>query len=171
MLKTFIRTSLDTAEEVKLEHGFLETSKNKNKEILDLSELIGEEFVISKKQISEVINARISEILDLASKELKKINKFSLLPGGITLIGGGAKLPGFSELVKNQLKLPVRVGTPVQLDGIVNRVDDPAFVTAVGLALWGIEKEGAVSGNRVYGGASSGKALKKIRGWFKNFVP
>lgn len=69
------------------------------------------------------------------------------------------------------MKLPVRVGTPAQLDGIVNRVDDPSFVTAVGLALWGIEKEEAISGNRVYGGASSGQALKKIRGWFKNFVP
>lgn len=168
-----LRTSLDTAEEVKLEYGFIDIDDIKNKkDTLDLSELIGEDnFVIPKKQISEVINARVSEILDMASKELKKINRFSLLPGGITLIGGGAKLPGFVELVKNELKLPVRLDTPKELDGIVNRIDDSSFVTAVGLALWGIEKEEVSSGKNIYGGLPSGKALKKIRGWFKNFVP
>lgn len=173
-LAIVLRTELDTAEQVKLEHGFIKNNSNgSKKEQIDLSDLTGENnLVISKKQIGEVISARVYEILDIVSKELKKVNRHSLLPAGVSLIGGGAKLPGFLEYAKSELRLPVRLAGPKDLDGIVNRVDDPTFATAVGLALWGIERE-VKSGGQGGGLVSLGsnQAVKNIKRWFKNFIP
>lgn len=183
-LAIVLRTELDTAEQVKLEHGFIKNSNGsktpvaersslRGKEQIDLSDLTGENnFLISKKQIGEVISARVYEILDIVSRELKKVNKHSLLPAGVSLIGGGAKLPGFLEYAKSELRLPVRLAGPKDLDGIVNRVDDPTFATAVGLALWGIERE-VKSGSQGGGLVSLGsnQAVKNIKRWFKNFIP
>ena len=168
-----LRTSLDTAEQVKLEHGFIRNSNGSKKEQIDLSDLTGENnFLISKKQIGEVISARVYEILDIVSRELKKVNKHSLLPAGVSLIGGGSKLPGFLDYTKSELRLPVRLAGPKDLDGIVNRVDDPTFATAVGLALWGIERE-VKTGKNESGLVSLGsnQAVKNIKRWFKNFIP
>ena len=60
----------------------------------------------------DIIEPRVSEILDLIQKELKKINKQELLPGGVVLTGGGAKIPKIKELTKETLKLACEIGTP-----------------------------------------------------------
>jgi len=61
------------------------------------------------------------------------------LPAGVVLSGGGAKLPGIVELAKRQLKLPAQLGYPQAVPDLPEQVDDPTFVTALGLVLWGSE--------------------------------
>jgi len=170
-LAVALRTSIDVAERVKLEHGTTSESLDlRKRENIDLSELVGEEnFLWPKKQLVNVIDARAHELLELVSAELKKISK-GMLPAGVVLSGGGANLPGLAALVKEKLRLPVRIARPVIFQGSLEDQNDPSFSVAVGLVLWGLDEEfGSVKGKAVP--ASKNMFFKKAGGWLKNFLP
>lgn len=118
-----LKTDIDTAEKIKLEFGAcqifsrkLRKSKKTKKVSRKESEKIrieGEEpLVFSKKILAEIIEDRVSEIFREVQKELKKIGKAGLLPSGVVLTGGGAKLPKIRELSKKEFRLPCRIGIP-----------------------------------------------------------
>ena len=123
----------------------------------------------SKKLLVNIIEPRVSEILDLMQKELRKIGKEGLLPGGIVLTGGGVKLLKIKDLVKEKLKLPCRIGVP---KGIVGLDEDPVLATVAGLVLSGIDFETEDKSN-TFGLPLNflrklGLGFKKI---FKVFIP
>ncbi len=120
-------------------------------------------LLFTKKNLVDIIEPRVSEILDLVQKELKKINRQELLPGGIVLTGGGAKIPKIKELTKQLLKLPCEIGIP---KGIVGLQDDPSLATVAGLVLGGVdfdEEEGILGLAKGWG-----SKIKKI---FRVFIP
>ena len=132
-----LRVDIDTAERIKLEFGFCGKSKTrkKGKKI----KIEGEEGIsFTEKELSQIIEARVSEILNLANEELKKISREKLLPSGVVLIGGGAKLPNIKEFTKNELKLPCRIGP---LKDFPAPEEDISFGVAWGLILEGEETE------------------------------
>ena len=116
----------------------------------------------TKKSLVDIIEPRVSEILDLVQKELKKINRQELLPGGIVLTGGGAKIPKIKELTKETLKLACEIGTP---KGIVGLQDDPALATVTGLVLEGVDS--IEDGGRV----DLTRGWSRLKKWLKNFIP
>lgn len=151
-----LKTDIDTAEKIKVEFGSCKKGEKSEKKI----SVNGEEpIVFSKKTLSEIIEARVCEIFELASKELKKISK-NELPAGVVLTGGGAKIPGIRELAKKELKLPCRVGRPTS----VIELDDPALATLCGLVLEASDLEEEEKG-------PSGGFLAGVKKFFKNFVP
>lgn len=169
-----LRTAIDLAEKVKLEYGSALASEISKKENIDLSKLgLEEEGLVPRVQVAEIIEARVCEVLDLVNKELKRIDRQGLLPAGVVLFGGGAKIPGLVDLTKEELKLPAQIGFPLELEGIVEQVDDPAFATAVGLVLWGMDTQmrGGRRGIPLPGFSSVNQTLNKIKGWFRGFLP
>ena len=170
-LAVALRTSLDIAERIKLEHCSTSNIEDlRKRDNVDLSNLVGEDnFVVPKKQLVKVIDARMNELLDMVEIELKRTSKSGILPAGIVLSGGGSNLPGFALLVKERLRLPVRVAEPLGFDGASNIVGDPSFAVAVGLVLWGAEKE--LGGQRQKLPTGSGELSSKIKDWLKNFLP
>lgn len=161
-----LRTSVDIAEQIKLQYGVASIDAMGKKDSIDLSKISGEDLVVPRKQIVEIIQARLEEILEMAQKELKKIDRQGLLPAGAVLIGGTAKFAGMVDLAKKELRLPTQIGYPKEIDGVVDRVDDPAFATAVGLVLWG--KNYQTDGGRIkidFG------IFNKVFKWFKKFLP
>jgi cell division protein FtsA len=132
-----LRTSIDVAERVKIEHG-VASAKDVRKEEIRLGELGAEQDEpVNRKFVAEIIEARVEEIYAKIDKELKKIDRGGRLPAGIILTGGGSKLNGMVEAAKSQLRLPAALGYPVNLSSITDRTNDIAFSTAVGLVLWG----------------------------------
>lgn len=171
-LAVALRTSMDVAERIKLEHGSTSTNDdNRRKEMLDLSSAIGEEkFILPKKQLSRVVDARAQELLDLVSEELKKTSRNGMLPAGVVVSGGGANLPGLLAYIKETLRLPVRLAKPLHLDGVVDAATDPSFAVATGLVLWGAEQE--MSGEKPSASSGSFSAgTGKLKNWLKNFMP
>ncbi len=167
-----IKASLDNAEKVKLEYGYVGQGGGGKKDNLDLSDLAEEEnFMVSKKLIGEVISDRVSEIAEMVSDELKKINRLKMLAGGLVLSGGGAKLTGFTDYLKEKLKLPVRKVSSYEFDGLANKIHDPAWAAAAGLVLWGIEKEYQGKEKRIFEKFDSEKTFKKLKDWFRIFLP
>ena len=167
-----VKTSLDSAERIKLEHGYIGQTHGGKKENIDLSGLVDEEnFVVTKKLIGEVISDRVSEIAEMVSEELKKINRPGMLAGGAVLCGGGAKLPGFAEYMKEKLKLPARKISSYEFDGVVQKIEEPSFASAAGLILWGFEKESGDNSGGIFEGIKTQKTFKKIKDWFRIFLP
>jgi len=130
-----LRTDIDTAEKVKKEHGLCligkKKSKKKAKKTIEMSDK-SIDLKFSEKDLVKIINPRVSEVFELVQKELKKVSKQGLLPGGIVLTGGGVKLPKIVELAKEEFELPCRIGTP---KGFVGLEKDPSLATAAGLVL------------------------------------
>lgn len=162
-----LRTNIDVAEKIKIDYGVCLPEEVSKKEVIDLAKLGHQEpGHAMKKEIAEIIEARLEEIFDLVNKELKKIGKQNLLPAGVVLLGGGAKLPGIIELSKKILKLPAQVGFPQDVDGLVDHIEDPAYATAVGLVKWDMDIPGPIP---------AGGSLRSPFGWlkraFKNLMP
>ena len=174
-----LRTSIDVAEKVKLEFGNALPREIGKKEDINLSEIdSSEEGIVSRYHVAEIIEARLEEIFNLVNKELRKIEKDRLLPAGAVLVGGTAKIPGAVDLAKSALGLPAQTGFPISLGGLVDKVDDPSFATAVGLLMWEAESfqqeywknkiTGKILGN--ISGNVSGMA-GNMKKWIGKFLP
>jgi cell division protein FtsA len=162
---------IDIAEKVKLKYAIAHSENYSRKEEINLKEFgEEEEKKVSRKKLIEVIEARNVEILELVNKELKKIGRERLLPGGVVLTGGGAKMPGMEDLVKNELHLPCQVGFPSKVEGIVDKVDDPSFATSVGLLLWEL-KEGEKGSINFPKKIQFGRQFTKAKKWIEGLLP
>jgi len=167
-----LKTEVSIAESIKKQHGtcmFAKTGpkgypdkkdqSRKKIEVFDRSDSL----CFTKKNLVDIIEPRVSEILDLVQKELKKINRQELLPGGVVLTGGGAKLSKIKELTKDTLKLACEIGIPKQIIGLE---EDPSLATVAGLAMGGVDfdKEEGILGSA----GKIGSVFKKI---FRAFKP
>jgi cell division protein FtsA len=127
-----LRTDLDIAEAVKVQHAGLMQAMGKR----DIRvKMRGQEHIFKAEDITMITEARVEEIFEFVDKELGRIHKAHKLPGGVVLVGGTAKLPGIAEFAKQQLQLAARVGKLQPLSGLVDTVADPTYCTAVGLML------------------------------------
>ncbi|MFY9457428.1 MAG: cell division protein FtsA [Candidatus Spechtbacterales bacterium] len=167
-----LRIPVDLAENIKFEYGAAETAEIGKRDIINLSNIDEQESgTVSRKELCEIMEARLSEIFDLANKELKKIGKEAYLPGGVVIIGGGAKIPHIVDLAKKKMRLPAQIGFPREIEGIVERVDDPVYSTALGLIFWGMEERGNATEGFMPSIPSLNNSVKQMQKWFKAFVP
>lgn len=174
-----LRTSVEIAEQVKILYGTATVHDVDESDEIDLSEIDPqEEGVVSRHHVAEIIEARVEEILRFVNSELEKIGRAGLLPAGVVLTGGGSKLLGIVDMAKDIFKLPAQIGYPQPLGGILDRVDDPEFATAVGLVVWSHEntpqpQEGFHWSNslpsNLFGGM--GGVSKKAKSLFEKFLP
>jgi cell division protein FtsA len=164
-----LRTSIDTADKIKIEYGTTAPDEVNDRETIDLS-LISkiDNQKVSKKHLAEIIQARYHEIFVMVKDELRSIGRDGMLPAGAILTGAGVKMPGCLDLAREVLGLPVQIGFPTEVEGVVDKIDDPAYATAIGLVVWGSKYEG-----RSYGFSSVDikKFAISVKGWFKNLLP
>ncbi|MEI7765080.1 MAG: cell division protein FtsA [bacterium] len=101
----------------------------------------------SKKKLTEIIDARLSDIFELIENHLKKIKRNELLPAGIIFIGGGANTIGLEELSKSTLKLPSKIGTTEIFGNTKTKLRDQSYFVALGLLLSRENNESYVEGS------------------------
>lgn len=132
------------AEEMKLKWGHVDLEAVDETEKFTVA-AFGEEgsAQVTRRQVAEIIRARVEEILHLVLTEIERAGYDNLLPAGAVLCGGTAQFPGMTALARQVLQMPVRLGTPLDLDGLADRVSKPAFATSVGLARWGLTYAGS----------------------------
>lgn len=128
-----LKTDLDIAEKVKLEHATLGEQKKGLKMVK--VEQDGRSHMFEVEEVAMITEARVEELFEMVDKELKRIHRSRKLPGGVVLTGGTAKLPGIAEYAKEKLQLAARVAELQPLGGLLDTVADPGFHTAVGLML------------------------------------
>ena len=133
-----LRTSIDVAERVKIDHGESIAEAVLRREKIDLGKLGAETAEeVSKRYVADIIEARMTEILEKIGEQLSAIERNGLLPAGIVLTGGGAKLRGLSDLARRTLALPASLGYPVDMVSSTDKINDLSFASAIGLVKWG----------------------------------
>lgn len=165
-----LRTSIDVAERVKLDFGTAMPEEVGKRDEINLAEIDPKESgVVSRKHVAEIIEARVAEIFSMVDKELQKVDRSGLLPAGLVLIGGGAKLAGLVDVAKREFRLPAAVGNPLNLITAIDKVHEPEYATAVGLAAWGaaLQHGGGVRQSKF---STVNDVLGKLRGWVKNIT-
>jgi cell division protein FtsA len=127
-----LKTDLDIAEEVKLQHANLREDAKR----AAVNVKVGNKtHHFDGEEITMVVEARAEELLEYVDKELQKIKRSRKLPGGVVLTGGTAKLPSLDELARDRLQLPARIGKLRGVGGLADTVEDQTFITVVGLML------------------------------------
>jgi len=171
-----LRVSIEVAERIKVEYGGCFANNVSKKEELDLYELgTGEHEIIKKKYLSEIIEARVEEIMQKIDGELRKVQRSGMLPAGVVFTGGGAKLPGLLDAAKQYLRLPATLGYPLNFISATDKINDLSFVNVVGLVKWGsmMSQSGPKTKNvSMLGGIKKvGGLVSSTKDWFKTLLP
>lgn len=142
-----LRVSLENAEKIKV---YLSKNKkpkpkrvSRESDQLDLSTLgIDETKRVSKKTLTEgIIRPRLNEIFTMVRLQLDKENLTTRIPSGVIVTGGGAETVGVETSAKRTLSLPVRIGKPKGIGGLIDDVINPSFAVPVGLIIYGSKQE------------------------------
>ena len=164
-----LRTSIDTAEKIKIEYGSVLPEEIPEREMIDLSAVSKvDSQTVSKRYMAEIMQARYFEIFSLVNEELKKIGRAGMLPAGALLTGAAVKSPGVLDLSRDILGLPVQMGFPVDIGGVIENVADPAYATSLGTLVWGM-REGDTFPR--FGSFNVSKAATHVGSWFKSLLP
>ena len=133
-----LRTPQSAAEDIKRRYGCALSSIVQSSETIEVPSTGGREpRVVSRTVLAEIIQPRMEEILNLVHRELIRSGFDEFLTGGVVLTGGSVLLDGMTELAEQIFHLPVRIGFPTGVGGLVDVVNSPAYATGVGLVLYG----------------------------------
>lgn len=164
-----LRTSVDTAERIKIEFGSVLPQEISEREMIDLSSVSRVDTqTVSKRYMAEIMQARYHEIFSLVQAELTRIGRSGMLPSGAVLTGGAVKVPGVLDLSRDVLGLPVQMGFPVDVGGVIEKVDDPAFATALGTLVWGLREGG---GSSPWQNFQMKRSVQQLGTWFRSLLP
>lgn len=133
-----LRTPISEAEKIKKEYGCALTSLIEENEVIEVPSVGGRKpRVISRQVLSEIIQPRAEEILDLVAREIHSSGYEDLISAGVVLTGGTSLMEGMVEIAEQIFDLPVRVGYPERVNGLKDVVKSPMHATGVGLVLYG----------------------------------
>lgn len=155
-----LKTDLDVAERVKIEHAVAAPELRRGSES-QLSVKVGggnnaRAIEFDAETVDEIVEARLAEIFEMVNHELKKIKRLAKLPGGAVLAGGGAKLRGIDDYAREVLSMNAHVAKMPEFGGMRDKVDDPSFITVVGLMLLDLELASGVSRKKAGSGILNG---------------
>ncbi len=161
------RTPLPSAEDIKIKHGYAARSLASATEQIEIPVVDGKESkTISKLALAEVIEARLVELYELVAHELKRSGMEDMIASGIVITGGSSLLRGMVNLGESVFRMPVRIGTPRDIGGLLEVVDNPRYSTGIGLLLMGkrqLEKEmmNQIDGNSI------NQVFMRMKNWFQ----
>lgn len=178
-----LRVSLDSAEKIKLHLSKNVTRRDekyfKKETQLNLNDLLLPENITEvslKTLVDGIISPRLEEIFKLVFEEIEKSGYGHSIPSGVVVTGGGALTVGLIDMGKKVLGLPMRMGKPTGVTGLIDEVISPQFATTVGLILYGQRNimRGDTKGkdfNKMLKDISFGDQLTKVKDLLKQFIP
>ena len=121
---------------------------------------------LARQTLAEIVEPRYEELFCLIQEELRRSGFEELIAAGYVLTGGTSKMEGAVELAEEVFHMPVRLGVPQYVTGLVDVVRNPIHATGVGLLLYGLENHA-----RVQTQAPLGSGLRdvfdRMRAWFQ----
>ena len=165
-----LRTPTQFAEEIKIKYACALTqmaSADENIEVPSVGDRAPRR--LARHTLAEVVEPRYEELLSLVQAELRRSGFEDLVAAGIVLTGGSSKIEGLVELAEEVFHMPVRLGMPQYVTGLVDVLRNQIYATGVALLLFGYNNRE----KRVLE-AGVGKGLKSVwermKGWFQGNV-
>ncbi|HNQ13198.1 MAG TPA: cell division protein FtsA [Bacteroidia bacterium] len=159
------------AELLKIKFGIALASQAKENEIVSIPGLRGREpKEISVKNLANIIQARMEEIIEQVYYEIKNSGWERKLIGGIVVTGGGSQLKHIVQLIEFITGMDTRLGEPNEHLAKANEeIQSPMYSTSVGLVLQGFNEERRKEMSQVSEKRQKEKVPVKKGPWFKNF--
>lgn len=147
-----LRTPFEIAERLKIERGVASPALVPQGDALEVMAAgSGERLSMPRSVLGEIIEARMTELLEMARDAIGLARLQKRVPAGVILTGGGALLPGAIDLAQQVFDAPVRLGTPIDLAGWGEQVDSPQFATGVGLVRYALRQKMAQTASGAQG--------------------
>jgi cell division protein FtsA len=165
-----LRTSLQTADELKIQHGSCDLHEVDPHEMINVA-MLGEPGgrSVSRMDVCRVIEARMREMFELLRAEILAAAP-GMLPAGVVLTGGASQLAGAAALGREVLGMPVRVEGPTEVSGLTDNILNPAYATAIGLLLWGARELASGESGRFESAPARGIA-GRVWDWLRGLFP
>jgi len=136
-----LRTPFNDAERLKQLYGCAAARMVTEDERVQIPNLAGKgSGTVSRQILCEIIEPRLDEIFELVQKEIAKSGYENSLASGVVVTGGAMLLPGAIEMAERTFGLPVRLGVPAHVVGLLNVINNPVYAVAVGLVLHGMKR-------------------------------
>ncbi len=162
-----LRTPLVEAEKIKKRHGCALGALVNKDDTISVPGVGGRPpRMLSRSVLADIAEPRLEEVLGLAKRELDKSGLLQSLASGVVLTGGTVAIEGISELAEQIFELPVRIGYPTGVSGLVDIVRSPVYATGVGLVLWGANHEEMDMGVGPSHGGVLDRFMGKMKQWF-----
>jgi len=168
-----LRSSIDIAEQVKLKVSTVMGDEITEADI-DFAEFGLDAKDVSIKLINQIIGERLKEIFTLVATEVNKSSYVGKVPSGIVLTGGASNTFNAVRMAKQQLRVPVRIGTPSGVTGLIDEIQGPAYASVVGALLYGTgfsEEKGSGINLKMIDVGNAKNLLKKVLGFVKGLMP
>lgn len=137
-----LRTPFADAERIKLHYGCAKASMVAEQVRLEVPSSAGKpQRSVSRQILCEIIEPRMDEVFQLIRKEIVKSGYEDYLGAGVVMTGGSMLLPGAVEAAEIAIGVPVRLGTPRHVGGLVDVIANPIYSSAIGLVLYGIKRQ------------------------------
>ncbi len=166
-----LRTPYEEAERIKVEHGHCFLPEVDSELQVEIPGVGGRPpRNVSQRLIAEVIQPRMEELYELAMAKIRKAGAWDLMTSGIVLTGGASQIEGAAQLAERVFDLPVKIGYPTGLGGLMETARSPVYATAVGLVLYGMnegdrfETLKGTDESKIFG-----KILRRMKAWFEDF--
>ena len=152
-----LKVPLSRAEKLKIEHGsaFVDPAVA-GQTITIVNELGLPLKTVNLEHLQRIMSLRLEEIFQIIVADLESAGLADYLGAGVFLSGGCARVPQIAKLAESVLQLPVSIGQTNSISGLKSALDQPEFVTAIGLAKFGSLKARGTGGK-----ASLAQGIKK----------
>lgn len=120
---------------------------------------------LERRTLAQVVEARYRELFNHVHKQLRQSGFEAMVPAGVVLTGGGAKMEGVAELAEEVLHMPVRLGAPQGVTGLSEVVNNEIHATGVGLLIYGSRSDQGRYRSLSGGGGDS--LLQRMKQWFR----
>jgi cell division protein FtsA len=133
-----LKVPLSRAEKLKLEHGCALVNETVTGQTITITNELGLPLkTVNVEHLQRIMSLRLEEIFQLVAQDLEQAGLFDYLRAGVFLCGGGARVPQIAKLAEPILQMPVSLGQTNSVSGLKSALDQPEFVTAIGLAKFG----------------------------------
>lgn len=162
-----LRTPTQYAEEIKIKYACALTQLAAGDESIEVPS-VGERPPrrLARQTLAEVIEPRYEELLTLVQAELRRSGFEELIAAGIVMTGGSSKIEGLIDLAEEVFHMPVRLGVPQSVMGLVDVVRNPIYATGVGLLLFGNQNRVRRAFDADFSGGVRG-VWERMKSWFQ----
>lgn len=167
-----LHTPLDEAEKIKIEYGSCVPQAINIEESIEVM-ATGSQVrrTLPRQILSEILELRVEEIFQIIKKEVLKSNMENMVTSGVVLTGGSSLLTDITEVAESIFDLPIRLGKPWGISGLVDVVNNPMYATSVGLVVYGAHNHNqSLRKFRIRDANIFNRIIKRMKMWFRDIL-
>lgn len=163
-----LRTPTQHAEDIKIKYGCALAQLASADETIEVPS-VGDRAArrLARQTLADVVEPRYEELFTLVQAELRRSGFEDLCAAGVVLTGGSAKMEGVVDLAEEIFHMPVRLGMPQGVSGLVDVVRNPIYSTGVGLLLFGLHNRSGGVASELRGSGGLSNVVQRMKSWFQ----